>query len=90
MSPKKTKQTEPAGTEETKNETPKEEIKEVVEEAASARGFLRGTQEEVKPVQKQKRKCSEKQLAALAEGRKKNPRWQAKLKREEEAAKQKQ
>ena len=74
MSPKKTKQTEPAGTEETKNETPKEEIKEVVEE--------------VKPVQKQKRKCSEKQLAALAEGRKKNPRWQAKLKREEEAAKQ--
>lgn len=76
MSPKKTKQTEPAGTEETKNETPKEEIKEVVEE--------------VKPVQKQKRKCSEKQLAALAEGRKKNPRWQAKLKREEEAAKQKQ
>ena len=74
MSPKKTKQTEAAGTEETKNETPKEEIKEVVEE--------------VKPVQKQKRKCSEKQLAALAEGRKKNPRWQAKLKREEETAKQ--
>ena len=39
------------------------------------------------PEQKPKRKCSEKQLAALAEGRKKNPRWIAKQKRLEEEAK---
>ena len=33
-----------------------------------------------KPI-KPKRKCSEKQLAALAEGRKRNPRWIAKQER---------
>ena len=38
---------------------------------------------EVKPL-KPKRKCSEKQLAALAEGRKKNPYYLAKLKKIEE------
>ena len=38
---------------------------------------------------KPKRKCSEKQLAALAEGRKKNPRYIAKQKRLEEEAKAK-
>ena len=41
--------------------------------------------EVVEPKPKPKRKCSEKQLAALAEGRKKNPRLIAKQKREEEA-----
>ena len=70
MSPKKVKQVEPAQVEESVSETKKEEVKEVVEVKA------------VKP----KRKCSEKQLAALAEGRKKNPRWLAKQKREEEKA----
>lgn len=34
---------------------------------------------------KQKRKCTEKQLAALAAGRQKNPRWIAKRMREEQA-----
>ena len=77
MCPKKTKQTEPKHTEEApqgaearRAETPKE-INEVVENV------------EAKP--RPKRKCSEKQLAALAEGRKKNPRLIAKLKRDEEA-----
>ena len=50
-------------------ETPK--VNEVVENV------------EAKP--RPERKCSEKQLAALAEGRKKNPRLIAKLKRDEEA-----
>ena len=39
-----------------------------------------------KPV-KPKRKCTEKQLAALAAGRQKNPRWIAKRMKEEEAKK---
>ena len=38
---------------------------------------------EEKPV-KPKRKCTEKQLAALAAGRQKNPRWIAKRMKEEE------
>ena len=41
---------------------------------------------ENKPV-KPKRKCTEKQLAALAAGRQKNPRWIAKRMKEEERAK---
>ena len=41
---------------------------------------------EEKPV-KPKRKCTEKQLAALAAGRQKNPRWIAKRMKEEERAK---
>ena len=41
---------------------------------------------EEKPV-KPKRKCTEKQLAALAAGRQKNPRWIAKRMKEEEAKK---
>ena len=36
---------------------------------------------------KPKRKCTEKQLAALAAGRQKNPRWIAKRMKEEERAK---
>ena len=43
--------------------------------------------EEVKV--KPKRKCSEKQLAALAEGRKRNPRWLAKQARMEKEAENK-
>ena len=74
MSPKKTKQTEPKQTEETPKEAPKEAPKEVNEVVENV---------EAKP--RPKRKCSEKQLAALAEGRKKNPRLIAKLKRDEEA-----
>ena len=80
MCPKKTKQTEPKHTEEApqgaearRAETPKE-INEVVENV------------EAKP--RPKRKCSEKQLAALAEGRKKNLRLIAKLKRDEERSKE--
>ena len=42
---------------------------------------------EEKPV-KPKRKCTEKQLAALAAGRQKNPRWIAKRMKEEEKKKQ--
>ena len=42
---------------------------------------------EEKPV-KSKRKCTEKQLAALAAGRQKNPRWIAKRMKEEEKKKQ--
>ena len=41
---------------------------------------------EEKPV-KPKRKCTEKQLAALAAGRQKNPRWIAKRMKEEEEKK---
>ena len=41
---------------------------------------------EEKPV-KPKRKCTEKQLTALAAGRQKNPRWIAKRMKEEEAKK---
>ena len=41
-------------------------------------------EKQVKP----KRKCSEKQLAALAAGRQKNPRWIAKRIKEEEKKKQ--
>ena len=41
-----------------------------------------------KPV-KPKRKCTEKQLAALAAGRQKNPRWISKRMREAEEAKKK-
>ena len=41
---------------------------------------------EKKPV-KPKRKCTEKQLAALAAGRQKNPRWIAKRMKEEEEKK---
>ena len=43
---------------------------------------------ENKPV-KPKRKCTEKQLAALAAGRQKNPRWISKRIREAEEAKKK-
>ena len=42
---------------------------------------------EEKPV-KPKRKCTEKQLAALAAGRQKNPRWIAKRMKEEEKKKE--
>ena len=44
-----------------------------------------GTTEE-KPI-KPKRKCTEKQLGALAAGRQKNPRWIAKRMKEEEEKK---
>ena len=44
---------------------------------------------ENKPV-KPKRKCTEKQLAALAAGRQKNPRWISKRMREAEEEKKKQ
>ena len=44
---------------------------------------------EEKPV-KPKRKCTEKQLAALAAGRQKNPRWISKRMREAEEEKKKQ
>ena len=46
---------------------------------------VEGVMEE-KPV-KPKRKCTEKQLAALAAGRQKNPRWIAKRMKEEEEKK---
>ena len=44
---------------------------------------------EKKPI-KPKRKCTEKQLAALAAGRQKNPRWISKRMREAEEEKKKQ
>ena len=80
MSPKKVKQVEPAQVKESVSETKKDEVKEVKKEEVKE-------VVEVKAV-KPKRKCSEKQLAALAEGRKKNPRWLAKQKREEERSKE--
>ena len=46
-------------------------------------GFTATQDKPVKP----KRKCTEKQLAALAAGRQKNPRWIAKRMKEEEAKK---
>ena len=46
-------------------------------------GFTPSEEKQVKP----KRKCSEKQLAALAAGRQKNPRWITKRMKEEEAKK---
>ena len=61
-----TSKAEEVNVEEIKTETPTE--KPVIEAKVE------------KPI-KPKRKCSEKQLAALAEGRKRNPRWIAKQER---------
>jgi hypothetical protein len=59
--------------------TPKaEEVKVEEKPAVEVKPVIEAKVE--KPI-KPKRKCSEKQLAALAEGRKRNPRWIAKQER---------
>lgn len=65
--------------------SPKKSNNATPEEESTDTGIKEQQAKEPKP----KRKCSEKQLAALAEGRKKNPRYIAKQKRLEEEAKAK-
>ena len=65
--------------------SPKKSNNATNEEESTDTGIKEQQAKEPKP----KRKCSEKQLAALAEGRKKNPRYIAKQKRLEEEAKAK-
>ena len=65
--------------------SPKKSNNATNEEESTDTGIKEQQSKEPKP----KRKCSEKQLAALAEGRKKNPRYIAKQKRLEEEAKAK-